>query len=1269
MKRIRIERFDLMKLSLCIIVKNEEKVLERCLKSVKNIVDEIIIVDTGSSDQSKKIANLFTNKVYDFEWCNDFSKARNFAASKASNEWVLVLDADEFLDHNEFMEELEKYSEESLKNIDGLVVNIINFLGEKGERTAQHKYVRIYNKKNMTFVRSIHEQLVRVDNEEPVLIPSSFNVYHSGYLQKTKEEKKKSERNTPLVLNEIKNNKNSGFDYFNIANEYKQLNKLDEALANYVRSYELVKNSNVEWKQYSLIYMIEVLLRLERYEDSLAVSADLEKLHPTAVDFIFLSAEALIKLGRYEDAIVKLNYIIEKNTNKELLAITTIDYLYYFPYLRLAQLHQRKNNIEDSINWYLKAFKSNKLCKVSVESILRLLFLHYKKEEYLSVIPEIISNIDKKDLKVLFSRLINLGFTQNVNEILNLNDFNSFLNSMSIKLLASTDNDESLSFNHSLEDIYKSIADQIIDLYDLIILAHRYDNINPIYKTIAIQSEFELEAIQLFEIVNNNPENINSIERNVLKGFVERMLAYNSNLSKDLIHYLEKDELLELYFKLDKNKEFFNIYKNHNTLHGLYKIEEDYIRKCIYLNEFDFAEKNAKNRFDGNPLIYANQILYIETLILNNKYTLAHEQVQFALSFFKESDYLWELNYNLVSIKNNNIQFSKNLMHVCYVLNNTRVCGGVKVVITHINSLVEKGIKVSLVTYDDEPSWIDFKGILIRVETSDYLHNYIPDCDVIIATYYDHLELISKNVFDIPIVYFEQGDIYLFKDSIENYSIMEKIKNNANYIITVSKGMQNFLYEKFKISSMAIPNASDMKVRKNNSFENDNYLLVVGDYRVAFKQIKELGENLSAFKELFGLKTVLISPVNVEKSMYNHFDEVLINPKQDIIAKYFERAFAYVSSSLHESFSLPIIEAMSVGCPVIAIENIGNKDYVINNYNYIEIKDCSILSLDEAIKKLLNPEVRNRLISNGQLTSKQYSWDLSINKLIRFIEGLAWDNKKNNFYNKQKNAGVNMHGTYVGNDKVLTNLAFGGKAFVSSNDMSLMPELVSQGFIEPGLTNFLLENVKDHTIFVDIGANIGYYTILIASRIKNGKVYAIEANPSTYNLLKDNLNINYINNKVVAINNAIYSRNEIIEFYVTSRFSGNASVKKHNDNYYDLFDVDGEVQTIQIEAMKLDDLINEEVIDFVKIDIEGGEYQAFLGMEKLIKDGNIKNIIFELNQLRLSEEFLEFKEFLKGYEKSGFTFSVLDQTGQQLKMTVDSIFEYDFLSAVVMQSQ
>lgn len=86
-----------MKISLCMIVKDEEDVLARCLESAKPLVDEIVIADTGSRDKTVAIARSFTNRVYDFPWENDFAKARNFSFSKATGDYILWLDADDYI--------------------------------------------------------------------------------------------------------------------------------------------------------------------------------------------------------------------------------------------------------------------------------------------------------------------------------------------------------------------------------------------------------------------------------------------------------------------------------------------------------------------------------------------------------------------------------------------------------------------------------------------------------------------------------------------------------------------------------------------------------------------------------------------------------------------------------------------------------------------------------------------------------------------------------------------------------------------------------------------------------------------------------------------------------------------------------------------------------------------------------------------------------------------------------------------------------------------
>ena len=152
-------------LSLCMIVKNEGENLKSCLSKVVAFVDEIIIVDTGSNDNTKIIASEFTDKIYDFKWCNDFSKARNFSISKASKDWILVLDADEFVT-DFFRYNVDEFiNNSSNKNKVGRIqrINIMEDLS--GNKKYIERVNRLFNRNYFHYEGIIHEQIVALDGK------------------------------------------------------------------------------------------------------------------------------------------------------------------------------------------------------------------------------------------------------------------------------------------------------------------------------------------------------------------------------------------------------------------------------------------------------------------------------------------------------------------------------------------------------------------------------------------------------------------------------------------------------------------------------------------------------------------------------------------------------------------------------------------------------------------------------------------------------------------------------------------------------------------------------------------------------------------------------------------------------------------------------------------------------------------------------------------------------------------------------------------------
>ena len=162
-------------ISVCMIVKNEEAVLARCLDSLKGIADEIVIVDTGSTDKTKEIAAKYTDKIYDFIWIHDFSAARNFAFSKATMDYIYSADADEVIeekDRKEFLN-LKQVLLPEVEIVEMIYVNptdcnmVYNFVKEP--RPKLFKRLREFR-----WIDPIHETVAL----NPVVFSSDIEIMH-----------------------------------------------------------------------------------------------------------------------------------------------------------------------------------------------------------------------------------------------------------------------------------------------------------------------------------------------------------------------------------------------------------------------------------------------------------------------------------------------------------------------------------------------------------------------------------------------------------------------------------------------------------------------------------------------------------------------------------------------------------------------------------------------------------------------------------------------------------------------------------------------------------------------------------------------------------------------------------------------------------------------------------------------------------------------------------------------------------------------------------
>lgn len=161
--------------SLCMIVKNEERILDRCLSCLADLVDEIIIVDTGSTDRTKEIAEKYTDKIYDFEWINDFAAARNFAFSKATGDYIYSADADEVLDevNRTRFKVLKEHMIPEIEIVQMYYCNQLKF-GTVYNYDKEYRPKLFKRVRSFTWIDPIHETV----RTEPVVFDSDVEIIH-----------------------------------------------------------------------------------------------------------------------------------------------------------------------------------------------------------------------------------------------------------------------------------------------------------------------------------------------------------------------------------------------------------------------------------------------------------------------------------------------------------------------------------------------------------------------------------------------------------------------------------------------------------------------------------------------------------------------------------------------------------------------------------------------------------------------------------------------------------------------------------------------------------------------------------------------------------------------------------------------------------------------------------------------------------------------------------------------------------------------------------
>ncbi|HHT9121517.1 MAG TPA: tetratricopeptide repeat-containing glycosyltransferase family 2 protein [Candidatus Wunengus sp. YC63] len=358
------------KISACMIVKNEEEFLPNCLNSIKDVVDEIIIVDTGSTDNTVTIAKEFKAKVYHHPWNDSFSEARNHCLNHASGDWILQIDADEELERSDIPILRDAINTDSYN---GIIIAIHSIV-----KDGTHKFYhpRIFRRGKGFYKDIIHEQTI-IEGER---LPTEIRLYHYGYNLDEKKMRIKWQRTTHLLKKQIAQNKHDSFAWFNLVRNYRiqdsfqdGINAGEEAL----KIMSPVPFSNHDKTDISLHHYVMIIyetanchLYNEDYSKAkelchfaLSKLAEL-KIEPENIDLIFTLACIYLKEGDYRKAIdyferfLLLREWYLKNINKISLMVDTMGYD-YTAYNGLGICSGKLGHLQTAIDYLQKAIASN----------------------------------------------------------------------------------------------------------------------------------------------------------------------------------------------------------------------------------------------------------------------------------------------------------------------------------------------------------------------------------------------------------------------------------------------------------------------------------------------------------------------------------------------------------------------------------------------------------------------------------------------------------------------------------------------------------------------------------------------------------------------------------------------------------------------------------------------------------------------------------------------------------------------------------------------
>jgi len=400
-----------MIISACLIVKNEELTLPYCLESMRSIADEMIVVDTGSIDRTVDIAKSYGAKIFNFEWVNDFSKARNFALEQASGQWVIFLDADEYFAGDSIQQIRQIIRTAGDNRGDAVLCLLSNYDSERKQITSSYPTIRIFrNDSKIRYEGTIHEAIQHSERKLTIVdCTKQIKIVHTGYSTDIVQQQNKSRRNLDLLFSQLKEKPDDSDLFYYISDSLMLEERYEEALEYAYKAMNSAESRlfGMYQKNYMNIMICQTKLNYSK-EKIMATTYEALRRYPDFPDFHVCLAELYESGHRYEDAIEAYKEALFHIDN----VLTSAGRSHLHAHIimhKLGHLYYKTDQVQESVSHYVKALQLDKYHFETIVHLVRLMSSFEQEDRIHSFFERMYDFNKPKDLLVLTKAALMAG--------------------------------------------------------------------------------------------------------------------------------------------------------------------------------------------------------------------------------------------------------------------------------------------------------------------------------------------------------------------------------------------------------------------------------------------------------------------------------------------------------------------------------------------------------------------------------------------------------------------------------------------------------------------------------------------------------------------------------------------------------------------------------------------------------------------------------------------------------------------------------------------